>query len=65
MPLSLRQSTRLQVGDHIYLRPYHSPIQEAKEVILRPEESTDLPLEQEGIRFYLRDTLRITTASFR
>jgi hypothetical protein len=57
MTSSLRQSAELQLGDHVYLSPYRSPIEEAKEVVLQQEESVDAPAEREALRFYLRDEL--------
>jgi hypothetical protein len=57
MASSLRQSAGLQLGDHIVLSPYLSPIDEANEVVLQ-EESAEVPAEREVLRFYLRDELR-------
>jgi hypothetical protein len=59
MASSLRQSAGLQLGDHVTLSPYRLPIEEAKEVKLQQEESTDAPAEREALRFYLRDELCI------
>jgi hypothetical protein len=58
---SLRQSAGLQLGDHVVLSPYRSPIDEANEVVLQQEESADAPAEREALRFYLRDELCIPT----
>lgn len=57
MASSLRQSAGLQLGDHVVLSPYRSPIEEAKEVILQQEENAEAPAEREALRFYLRDEL--------
>ena len=61
MASSLRQSAALQLGDHIVLSPYRSPVDEAKEVVLQQEESAEAPAEREALRFYLRDELCILT----
>lgn len=57
MTSSFRQSAGLKVGDHITMSPYLSPIEEAKEVILQPEENTNATPEREAIGFYLRNEL--------
>lgn len=56
---SLRQSAGLQIGDRVKLSPHRSPFEEAKEIKLQEEGSTDAPTEKEALQFYLRDELCI------
>jgi hypothetical protein len=61
MASSLRQSAGLQLSDHVDLSPYRSPIDEAKEVELRQEETAEAPAERQALRFYLRDELHTSS----
>jgi len=58
MTSSLRESAGLQLGDHVTLAPYRSPVDDAKEVILEQDESSDAPAEREILRFVLQQDLR-------
>jgi len=58
MTSSLRESAGLQLGDHVTLAPYRSPVDDAKEVILEQDETSDAPAEREILRFVLQQDLR-------
>ena len=59
MASSLRKSARLNLGDRVVISPYRPSIDEAKEVVLQQEETAEAPSEREGLRFFLRQELRI------
>jgi hypothetical protein len=59
MAASLRQSAGLSLGDHVVIMPYHNSIDEATEVVLQQEETSEAPAEREALRFFLREELRI------